>query len=155
LPEAKASELNNLYRRVDNIRYEFDEVALSSVNRATLTKLEVKMKIAERDKAIEDELKKDSSLYQIWRLSNLNSNVIPPTILLKFNRVARQEAPTQYLNMTGKESFVNSREEKLQIKVIEVELKKASRRAYLNKIFKKECERYISSPETYIAPDFV
>jgi hypothetical protein len=48
-----------------------------------------------------------------------------------------------------------NREERMQVKKVEDKLKKTVRRAYLNKLFARETEKFINSPETYIAPNFV
>lgn len=92
LPEETVLKLNKLYRKVKAIRFEYDEVKLSPVNRETLSKLDIKIIIRDRDMEIKVAVKKDLKLYKIWGLSNLNSNIIPPTILLRLKREARLTA---------------------------------------------------------------
>jgi hypothetical protein len=83
LPEEMVSKLNRILRDVDTIRYEYDNIKLSEEARANMSKLDVKILIRERDTEIDKILKSDTHLYQIYRLMSLNSNVIPPTILLR------------------------------------------------------------------------
>lgn len=84
LPQDVVLELNKTIRDVDAIRHEYDQVLLDSSIHSKMSKLEIKVFIADRDKKIQSRITSDSKIYQIWRLMNLNSNVIPPDVSLKF-----------------------------------------------------------------------
>lgn len=85
----------------------------------------------------------------------MNSNLIPPNYLLKFNRESKREALNIYLKINNKSDGKLTRDEKVEVKKLENYLKKSLRRAYLNKLFDDEAKKFISSPETYVAPNFV
>jgi hypothetical protein len=153
LPEDVVTRLAKIERNVDNIRYEYDNIKLSAANRRNMSKLEIKNVVFERDQKIDAERKSDSSLYQIWRLLNLNSTNIPPTYLLKFNRQAKRYAIEQAANF--RVGFPSTPEEKSIMKKIEDEYRKTARRAFLNKMFEEQCKKFVLSPSSYVAPDFV
>ena len=155
LPEEKVLALNKLLRDVDNIRYTYDNLQLSEAARSKMTKLDIKILIRERDEKIQELLTSDSELYQIWRLMHLNSQVIPPSILLKINRESKKSALSLFKKVKGVESSPSTRDERMQTKKVEDKLKKEVRRAYLNKLFAREAEKFLSSPSSYVAPDFV
>lgn len=154
LPEEVVLKLNKLIRDVDIIRYQYDEVELSASKREIMSRLEVKMIIQVRDKAIHDTLTSDTKMYQIWRLMNLNSTHIPPNILLKINRISQSSALEIWQGINGIERLPLTVDEKISVKAIENKLKKETKRAYLNKLFASEALKFVSSPEKYIAPSF-
>lgn len=155
LPQEQASKLVNLRRNVSNIRYEFDEVKLSASNREKLSKLEVKMIIAQRDMKIQETVQADSKLYQLWRLSNLNSNVIDPSLLRNFIREARRRAPSIFEDVFGSEVALTHDEKLLLLKKLQDKLKKEAIRACLNKMFAEEVLKFKNNPDSYTAPNFV
>lgn len=155
LPQEKVLKLNKLIREIDIIRFEYDEIQLSDDNRQKMSKLDIKIIIRERDNRINEKLKEDSELYQIWRLMNLNSNVIPPDILLRINREARKSALKMFKNINSSNTNPSSRDERLGVKKIENIFKKNVKRAYLNRLLSTEVEKYLKDPGNYIAPDFV
>jgi len=155
LPEGVVSKLNKVLRDVDTIRYEYDNIKLSPEVRSKLSKLDVKVIIRERDNRIEEVLKEDSSIYQIYRLMNLNSNVIPPTILLRINREARKSALSFFCDMNPGLDKPKAYEDRVELKKVENKLKKTVRRAYLNKLFVRESEKFRQDPTSYVAPNFV
>jgi hypothetical protein len=99
LPQDVVLELIKTIRDVSVIRYEYDDVKLDSVNRSRISKLEIKVLIAERDSRIHKRITSNNKIYQVWRLMNLNSNVIPPTILLQINREAKKSALELFQNI--------------------------------------------------------
>lgn len=155
LPQATVLALNKLIREINTIRFEYDELKLSPENRTKMSKLDVKIIIRERDLAIESKLKEDTELYQIWRLMHLNSNVIPPTILLRINREARKSALQFFKDMNPGKDKPESRDLRIEVKKVEDKFKRTVRRAYLNKRLASETEKYLSNPKQYVAPDFV
>lgn len=155
LPEETDSELKKCLRDVEDIRYTYDVVRLSPVNREKMSRLEIRNIIKERDDAVDSRLKADSGIYQIWRLMNLNSNNIPPAILLKINRTSRRSALTLYQDIYGEKSMPQDIDSRIELKKVEDKLKRESRRAYLNKLFDAEVKKFVESPSTYTAPDFV
>lgn len=155
LPEDLDLELNKTIRDVEAIRFEYDYIKLSDYNKAQLTKLEIKTLIAKRDKEIEDRLTNNMIVYQVWRLLNLNSNNIPPNTLLKFNRMSRKEAGSVFMNIYNVKSLPTDQDGKIALKKVQMQLKKVSIRAYLNKLFSAEVEKLKSNPEKYVAPAFV
>lgn len=148
-------ELNKTIRDISLIRYEYDEVKLERAKRSNMTKLEVKVLIAERDSIIHKRITSNTKIYQVWRLMNLNSNVIPPTVLLKINREAKKSALELYKNIRISDVGPQNRDDKLAVKILEVKFKKVVRRAYLNKLFAQESAKFIQDPERYVAPNFV
>lgn len=48
-----------------------------------------------------------------------------------------------------------SNEDKIGVKKVQDKLKKEAHRAYLNKVLATESEKFIKSPDIYVAPDFV
>lgn len=155
LPEETVLELNKTINEVSAIRFEYDAIRLSPIARDKLSKLECKVVVAERDKKIQERIERDPKIYQIWRLLNLNSNVIPPNILLKINREAKKHALEFYQEFKNTTAVPSSRDEKLEVKQVEDKLKREVRRAYLNKLFAEESAKFVVSPDTYVAPNFV
>lgn len=155
LPQETVLELNKCIRTVDAIRHDYDIIKLRPSEREKMTKLEIKVMIKERDDAIELALKNDNKIYQIWRLLNFNSNVIPPVTLLKINRQSKRDALGLFKSIRGEEENPKTREDKLELKKVENLLKKAVKRAFLNKLFDSESKKFIDNPDMYVAPDFV
>lgn len=155
LPQDVVLELNKTIRDVATIRYEYDDVKLSAVNRERMNKLDVKVLIAERDIKIHKRITENSKIYQVWRLMNLNSNVIPPTILLRINREAKKSSLALFQSIRACDGTPVSNDEKLSCKFLENKCKKVVRRAYLNKLFAIESVKFSQDPDNYIAPNFV
>jgi hypothetical protein len=155
LPEGVVSKLNKVLRDIDTVRYEYDNIKLSPQVRSQLSKLDIKVIIRERDNKIEGLLKEDSSIYQIYRLMNLNSNVIPPTILLRIYREARKSALSFFCDMNPGTDKPKAYEDRLELKKVEDKFKRTVRRAYLNKLFVRESEKFRQDPASYVAPNFV
>lgn len=78
LAEELYFQLDALEKKINTIRYNYDMVQLSTVNRENLTKLEVKNKIAELDDAIKKELNryKYKLIKQIFNIKRINSENI-------------------------------------------------------------------------------
>jgi hypothetical protein len=155
LPEDTVLRLNETVNAVAQIRWNYDNVRLSPEARKLLTKLDIQLIIRKRDEEVSQRLKEDAKIYQIWRLMNLNSNVIPPTIILKFNRKCRSKSIELFKLYNDTVNAPISVEEKLITKKIDNKLKKELRRAYLNKILADQITKYHENPDGYIAPDFV
>jgi hypothetical protein len=148
-------KLNKTINEVAQIRWDYENVKLAPENRKKLSKLEIKLIIKEKDDAITKRLTKDSTIYQIWRLMHLNSNMIPPHVLLKFNRESRSKTLELYYEITGDDKIPTDTDSKIKLKKVEEKFKKEVRRAYLNKMLSIEVEKYVVNPQSYVAPSFV
>jgi hypothetical protein len=155
LPEEVDLKLNKCLNDLAKIRFDYDNIKLSDSNRSNMKRLEIKIMIAERDEALNARMKEDSMIYQVIRLMNLNSNNIPPDILLRINRTSQRSSLDLYRKLTGKDDYPTSIEDKFEVKKIENKLKKETKRAYLNKLFARESEKFKQNASNYVAPDFV
>lgn len=155
LPMDTVLELNKTIREVEQVRYEFDNFKLSDEIRSKLSRLQIKMINAEKESKIQSIIERDPKILQIWRLTNLNSNVIPPNILLRINREAKRSALELFQNVENTKGIPDTRDERLLVKQLESKYKKIVRRAYLNKLFSDESKKFILNPNVYIAPNFL
>lgn len=155
LPEAVDLKFLKLRRDVAEVRFHYDNFELSESNRAMMTKLQIRIKVAERDSKIQHLIEEDSQLHQVWKLMNLPSTIIPPNTLLGFNRKAKLVALEIFRGKNSPERVPCSRDERIEVKKEEDRLKKVLRRAFLNKVFAEECEKFNANPEGYCAPAFL
>lgn len=155
LPEEMVLKLNRTINEVAQIRWNYENIKLAPEVRKKLSKLEIKLIIKEKDDAVTKCLTKDSTIYQIWRLMHLNSNMIPPHVLLRFNRESRIKTLELYKKFTGSEKVPTDTETKIMLKKIEEKFKREVRRAYLNRMLSTEVEKYVVNPNSYVAPSFV
>lgn len=155
LPQDVVLEFRKTCREVDEIRYDYDTIKLDAFSRSKMSKLEIRITIAERDLKIQKRIEKDPKIYQVWRLMNMNSGVIPPSILLRINRESKKNALELYQNIRACTGGPTTRDDKLAVKVLEDKCKRIVRRAYLNKLFAQEAVKFNNNPEKYIAPNFL
>jgi hypothetical protein len=155
LPEEMDLKYNSLRRSISDIRYEYDRILLSPINRENLTKLQIKVLISERDLAVQKEITSDNKLHQIWRLTNLNSNIIEPTVLRSYIRSSKKESVSYFEDLNGRVADFSNDNDLITLKKIQNKLKKEAIRATLNKIFKEEILKFKDNPNGYIAPSFV
>lgn len=155
LPEEMALKLSNLNRKISDVRYLYDEVKLSPVERSNLSKLDVKILIGERDSEIQKLIESDKQIHQLWRLTNLNSNVIDPGSLRNYILVSRKESIQIFGEIYGRDVNRENINDKMLLKKLQNKLKKEAIRATLNKIFVEEVRVFKNDPTSYVAPNFV
>jgi hypothetical protein len=155
LPEDMVSAYNSLRRTISDVRYEFDRIKLSSSNREKMTSLEIKVLISERDIKIQELITTDRKLHEVWRLTNLNSNVIEPGVLRGYTLSSRKESLSFFKELYGRSPDLSSNEDLINLKKFQNKLKREAIRATLNKIFKHEVIKFKNNQEGYIAPPFV
>jgi hypothetical protein len=155
LPLDMVSDYNSLRRNISDIRYEFDRIKLSSSNREKMTSLQIKILISERDMKIQELITSDKKLHEVWRLTNLNSNVIEPGVLRGYILSARKESLFFFEQLYGRKPDLTNNEDLINLKKYQDRLKREAVRATLNKIFKLEVIKFKNNQEGYIAPPFV
>jgi hypothetical protein len=155
LPQDMVSAYNSLRRTISDVRYEFDAVKLSPSNREKMTSLEIKILISERDTKIQELITCNKKLHEIWRLTNLNSNVIEPGVLRGYILSSRLESLIIFEQLYGRSPDLSNNNDLINLKKFQNKLKREAVRATLNKIFKLEVIKFKNNPEGYIAPPFV
>lgn len=149
------SRYKNLLREIRNTRFNYDDVKLSPENRMKMNKLEIKTLIAKRDEEVKRLITKDDDLHKIWRLLNLNSNVINPSIKRGFIRQSRKYSITLFSELNGGPPDMANEDHLFKLKRLQNKLKKEAIRAAINKTFQEELNKYKSDPDRYVAPNFV
>jgi hypothetical protein len=155
LDSGLASEYKELVRKINNFRYDHETNVLSAENVAKMTRLDIKVKIRERDIAIQSLITSNTNVYKLWRLLHLNSDVIDPSIKRKFIRLSKKECQTVFFDIIGRKPDFEDNSDLFKLKRVQDKLKKEAIRACLNKIFSIELLKYKSDPENYIPPNFV
>lgn len=150
-----ASKFRNLNRSIESTRYEYDVVKLAPEVASKLTKLQRKVIIAERDEKIKFLIESNPELHKLWRIYNLNSNVIDPSIRRSYIRKARKSAKIFYEEINGVKPDKKVPGVLQELKVIEDKLKREAIRATINKMKVSEMEEFKKDPDGYNPPTFV
>lgn len=150
LPEEVVLSLESLRNKVKSIRLKYEENELSPTSRSRMDKLDFKVANRKMEIEIENALRSDPYIYQLWKLFKISSKNIPAST----KNFIRRKAIEQTVEDAKRDNKydLNNLDNKIYLQQYKQTLIKETYRAWINSTIKAELIKAVELGDKYIAP---